>query len=341
MVRQSYTLLNQKLQEKIALSKTMPQTIGSPPRANYAYIDLGNEINQLQREIRDMNILSAKTQKIITDIDNHVVSVPDWFLTNIDWVISGQITQGAFQVAYTELVNQGLVTTPQAEITTDWWWVTKPSGIIERLKISQDFRNRMTAQGWVFSLTEPMPPMIPEPEQETEPEPEQETEPEPEPEIDISITDNMIIQRLDSFSIVNGRAIGQITFTATDSFNPYYYNKNITNIISFKTPNGVNILPFVKQNTLRFTATERTETIQYDEGMNDNTRANVESFVWSGVTQPTPFSKQLKFEIVTALNGDQAPVPTVQTSGFMGAGVAGAIAGLILIGFIADHKRGK
>jgi len=25
----------------------------------------------------------------------------------------------------------------------------------------------------------------------------------------------------------------------------------------------------------------------------------------------------------------------------MGAGVAGAIAGLILIGFIADHKRGK
>jgi len=25
----------------------------------------------------------------------------------------------------------------------------------------------------------------------------------------------------------------------------------------------------------------------------------------------------------------------------MGAGVAGAIAGLVLIGFIADHKRGK
>jgi len=28
-------------------------------------------------------------------------------------------------------------------------------------------------------------------------------------------------------------------------------------------------------------------------------------------------------------------------TGFMGAGVVGAIAGLILIGFIADHKRGK
>jgi len=179
-----------------------------------------------------------------------------------------------------------------------------------------------------------------------EPEPTPEPTPEPIPEVfaepDISITDNMVTQRLDSFSIINGRAIGQITFTATNSFNPYYYNKQITNLIQFKTPNGVNILSSVKQNTLRFTATERTETITYNEGMNDNTRANVESFVWSGVTLPTPFSKSLKFEIVTApTNGEPAPIPKVQTTGFMSAGVAGAIAGLVLIGFIADHKRGK
>jgi len=37
----------------------------------------------------------------------------------------------------------------------------------------------------------------------------------------------------------------------------------------------------------------------------------------------------------------EAEPPTPITSGVMGAGVAGAIAGLILIGFIADHKRGK
>jgi len=152
----------------------------------------------------------------------------------------------------------------------------------------------------------------------------------------------MIIQRLDSFSIVNNRAIGQITFTATDSFNPYYYNKNIVNIIQFKTPNGANILPFIKQNTLRFTATERTETINYDEGMNDNTRANVESFVWSNVTSPLAFSKPLKFEIVTAPdNGEPIPIPKVQTTGFMSAGAAGAIAGLVLLGFIIDHKVSK
>jgi len=156
------------------------------------------------------------------------------------------------------------------------------------------------------------------------------------PEQDLTITDNMVTQRLDNFSIVNGRAIGQITFTATDSFNPNYYGKNITNVIQFKTPNGVNILPFVKQNTLRFTATERTETVQYDEGMENNTRATLESFVWSDVTTPTAFSKPLSYQI----SETEAPKP-VGVTGIMGAGVGGAIGILILLGFIADSRRKK
>jgi len=150
-----------------------------------------------------------------------------------------------------------------------------------------------------------------------------------------SITDNMITQKIDHFTIQNGRAIGQITFTATQNFNPFYYNKTIANIIQFKDRNGANILPTVKQNNLRFTATERDETIQYDEGMNDNIYSKVSSFVWSSVTTPTPFSKQSEFEIREA-----EPVKPI-ASGFMSAGVAGAIAGLILIGFIVDSKVGK
>jgi hypothetical protein len=156
------------------------------------------------------------------------------------------------------------------------------------------------------------------------------------PEQNLAITDNMVTQRLDNFSIVNGRAIGQITFTATENFNPNYYGKNITNVIQFKTPNGVNILPFIKQNTLRFTATERTETIQYDEGMENNTRATLESFVWSDVTTPTAFSKKLSYEI----SETDAPKP-VGVTGIMGAGVGGAIGILILLGFIADSRRKK
>ena len=156
-----------------------------------------------------------------------------------------------------------------------------------------------------------------------------------EPVINDLITDNMVTQKIDYFTIENGRAIGQITFTATQNFNPFYYNKNITNIIQFKDRNGVNILRTVKQNNLRFTETERDETIQYDEGMQDNIYSKVSSFVWLSVTTPTPFSKQSEFEI-----REKEPVKPI-SSGFMAAGVAGAIAGLVLLGFIVDSKVGK
>jgi len=154
------------------------------------------------------------------------------------------------------------------------------------------------------------------------------------PEENLTITNNMITQKVNYFSIINGRAKGEITFTITDSFNPYYFNKNIINLIQFKTPNGINILPQVKQNTLRFTQTERDETIQYDEDMQGNTRATVESFVWDS-TLSQPFSKVFSVEI----SATEPPKPI--SSGFMAMGAAGAIAGLVLLGFIVDHKVGK
>ena len=153
------------------------------------------------------------------------------------------------------------------------------------------------------------------------------------PEQDLAITDNMVTQQVINFNIINGRAVGSIKFQATNNFNAYYYNKNIVNIIQIKDPNGVVLL--TKENRLNFTETERDEVLTYDEDVKQNTRATIESFVWSSATTPTPFSKKFTIEI----SETEPPKPT--TSGFMSAGVAGAIAGLILIGFIADHKRGK
>ena len=155
------------------------------------------------------------------------------------------------------------------------------------------------------------------------------------PEQNLTINDNMVTQQVINFNIINGRAVGSIKFVATNNFNPYYYGKNIVNIIQIKDPNGVNILTTVKQNTLNFTETERDEVINYDEDVKQNTRATVESFVWSSATTPTPFSKMYSVNI----SETEPPKPT--TSGFMSAGVAGAIAGLVLIGFIVDSKVGK
>jgi len=154
-------------------------------------------------------------------------------------------------------------------------------------------------------------------------------------EPDSSITDNMVTQQVINFNIVNGRAVGSIKFVATNNFNPYYYGHNIVNIIQFKDPNGANILTFVKENRLNFTETERDELISYDEDMHGNTRATVESFVWSSATTPSAFSKMYSIEI------SEAEPPKPLTTGFMSAGVAGAIAGLVLLGFIIDSKVGK
>ena len=156
----------------------------------------------------------------------------------------------------------------------------------------------------------------------------------PEPTTNETISNNMITQHLDHFTIQNGRAKGQITFTLNDNFNPFYYNKDITNIIQFKTKAGANILPFVKENRLRFTATERDETIQYDEDMQGNTIADLESFVWLGTTTPNAFSAVLRSEI------KEGEAATASAAGFMGAGFAGAIALLIGIGLILPERRG-
>jgi hypothetical protein len=155
------------------------------------------------------------------------------------------------------------------------------------------------------------------------------------PEQDLTINDNMVTQQVINFNIINGRAVGSIKFVATNNFNPHYFNKPIANIIQIKDPNGVNILTTVKQNTLNFTETERDEIISYDEDVKQNTRATVESFVWSSATAPTAFSKKFMIDI------SETEPPKPKTTGFMSAGIAGAIAGLVLIGFIVDSKVGK
>jgi hypothetical protein len=204
----------------------------------------------------------------------------------------------------------------------------------------QEVIPEVTTQPQSFSFI-PEAAAEPEPEPEISVIPEVTTQPQSfsfipeaaaEPTTNETITNNMITQRIDHFTIEDGRAKGQITFTLNDNFNPFYYGKNITNIITFKTKAGVNILPFIKQNTLRFTATERDETIQYNEDMKGNTIADLESFVWSSPTNPTAFSPVLRSEI---REGKEA---VTTKDGFMAMGLTGAIALLIGIGLILPDK---
>jgi len=257
--------------------------------------------------------LSAQVQKIIDDWHTHQLILPAWFANNnINWVISGHITESEFLKGFNDLLHQHLA-----------YYVTVTPPVVTPPVVTPPVVTPPVVTPPVVTPPVVTPPVV--------------TPPVPfsPPQIDDSINTNMVTQQLINFNIVNGRAVGSIRFVATNNFNPHYFNKPIANIIQIKDPNGVNILTYVKENRLNFTETERDEIINYDEDMKGNTRGSIESFVWSSATAPTAFSKKFIIEI----SETEPPKPT--TSGFMSAGVAGAIAGLILIGFIADHKRGK
>jgi hypothetical protein len=362
--------------------------------------------------------LSSQTIKILNNIQNGLILVPDWFNNNIEWVQTGHVTEQEFITSYDYLITSGIahttIITPEpvapAPDPVSLYWVQKPSqqpsGRPEAYHLTESTKQKWLSQGYIIATMEPkyqgetilwescctqfpsgmqtnqlgeryrvvtsvieaQQAAAQAAEQAAEQAAQQAAEQQAAQQAavaqaiaeqaaaeqaaqqavaeqavaeqavaapDISINTNMVTQQLINFNIVNGRAVGSIKFVATNNFNPYYFNNPIVNIIQFKDPNGVNILTYVKQNTLNFTETERDEVINYDEDMHGNTRATVESFVWSSATAPTAFSNKYTIDI----SEKEPPKPV--SSGFMSAGVAGAIAGLILIGFIADYKRGK
>ena len=152
---------------------------------------------------------------------------------------------------------------------------------------------------------------------------------EPEPIVD-QVSTNMIRQELISFTIINNRIQGSIKFTATDAFNPYFYNKPITNYLQLKSEGFPIESPTnPKSNRLTFTETARDEIITFDEDAQNLTFVNAESFIEPGMAEVLTFTIEAGKEATTT------------KTGFMGAGVLGLIGILMLGGFIADHARRK
>lgn len=103
--------------------------------------------------------LSSRTQTILNNIESGTITVPSWFMNNVNWVKSGHITETAFIDAFNFLHLSTAQEPIKAPVeTTKWYKVTRPSGIIEKEKVSQKFVNTMTPKGWKFESTiEPKP----------------------------------------------------------------------------------------------------------------------------------------------------------------------------------------
>ena len=61
-----------------------------------------------------------------------------------------------YRVEFTTQLPEVPVEEPVVSPLT-WYYVKKPSGICERLNVSQNFVDKMTQQGWIFSLTDICP----------------------------------------------------------------------------------------------------------------------------------------------------------------------------------------
>jgi len=346
------SLRNQRVDVKDYLSGSLHPATRQANVEKLAEIDA--EIAQIELEQHEA-VLATNINQIIQAIESGQVLAPDYFQNNIAWVKTGAITQQQFLDAYYHLSNQGIIhsapTEPEviepvieeepaltvllsANVKISFtdpniggFSSSIPIGDIGELQglsnASNDWKYILigsstnqpisTLSELIMNINDLLTTVEPEP----------------------TITDNMVTQQVINFNIVNGRAIGSIRFVATNNFNPLYYGRNIVNIVRFKDPNGADILTFVKENRLNFTETARDEVITYDEDMQRNTRATVESFVWSSATTPSAFSKMGSWDI------SEAEPPKPLTTGFMSAGAAGAIAGLVLLGFIIDSKVGK
>ena len=153
MVKQSIDLLQNKLQATIAKSNTIPTIQGAT--ISHEKQELETEINEIQLQIRDLKALPQSIKNIIEDIEIHKITVPSWFLNNVNWVKTNQITPTEFLGAYENLKEQGLVISATAPVieSVSWYWVKKPSGIIERIEITESSKAKLESNGWIFSRT--------------------------------------------------------------------------------------------------------------------------------------------------------------------------------------------
>ena len=121
----------------------------------------------------------------------------------------------------------------------------------------------------------------------------------PPPEIDTTINSSMVSQSIGAFILKDGRVKGEILYIANQSFNSFYYGKNLTSLVQIKSKSGVVI--GIKPNTLNFTQTQRYERIQIDESAGNFKELIIDFFVWDSALSQIMFSETKQIQVVEEL----------------------------------------
>ena len=109
----------------------------------------------------------------------------------------------------------------------------------------------------------------------------------------------MVSQSIGAFILKDGRINGEILFIANQSFNPFYYGKNLTSLVQIKSKSGVVIA--IKTNNLNFTENERDERITIQETAGNFKELVIDFFVWDSPLSMQIFAQQKQIQIVEEL----------------------------------------
>ena len=132
---------------------------------------------------------------------------------------------------------------------------------------------------------------------------------------DTKIDSTMVSQSIGAFILKDGRVNGEILFIANQSFNPFYYGKNLTSLVQIKSKSGVVIA--IKTNNLNFTENERDERITIQESAGNFKELVIDFFVWDSPLSMQIFAQQKQIQIVDETDVDPVdpfdPKPPVTT----------------------------
>ena len=245
--------------------------------------------------------LSNEVQQILLKFENNDYTFPSWFNDNIDSVKIGTINSTQFLNSFNSLLeNKIIVDTTiiiEEKFCVNVYSVNQDGSISSTNypEITADQRIELEKNQFVVSCdatTLPTQKQIQDFYNYTP----------PAPDIDYSINSSMVSQSIGAFILKDGRIKGEVLYIANESFNPYYYNKNITSFIQVKSKTGTVVT--IKQNNLNFTETQRDERIIINEGSGNFKELIIDFFVWDSVVNQTVFSETKEIQIVEEMPPD-------------------------------------
>ncbi len=113
---------------------------------------------------------------------------------------------------------------------------------------------------------------------------------------DDSVTSDMVTVSIGGFEIKNDRITGGALLIANPNFNSFWYGKQLNAVLNIENTLGQVLV--LKEKPVTFTATERDETLTFDQSAFGESVLNVEVFCWVSLADPRILAEK-KFVQVT------------------------------------------